>query len=41
MPSEKFTSFPDNQRLIKSFYRNADDLSLMLLLSFHHLALST
>lgn len=34
MLSEEFTSFPDNQRLIRSFYLNADFLSLMLLLSF-------
>lgn len=40
MLSEEFTSFPDNQRLIRSFYLNADFLSLMLLLSFYHLICS-
>lgn len=37
MPSEEFTSLPDNQRLIRSFYLNAI-FSLMLLLSFRHLS---
>lgn len=35
MPSEEFPSLPDNPRLIRSFYANADFLSLMFLLSFH------
>lgn len=37
MLSEEFTLLPDNQRLISSFYLNADFLSLMLPLSFYYL----